>query len=112
MCCALEPDHLAVLYCDTCGVRLCEDCSRTAHSGHVVHPYRYVDWGGRPPHGLVAELGELIGDAAQALQAGLAEILPRVKPGKHGVVFSDDDEPSSADDGGPVRKFRRWLASL
>jgi len=91
---------------------LCGDCSRTAHSGHVVHPYRYVDWGGHPPHGLAAELGELIGDAAQALQAGLAELLPRVKRGHHGVIFSDDDEPSSADNVGPVRKFRRWLASL
>jgi UDP:flavonoid glycosyltransferase YjiC (YdhE family) len=108
--CAHDPDHLAVLYCDTCGVRLCEECGRTEHSGHVVHPYRYVDWGGRPAHGLVAELGELIGDAAQALQAGLAELLPRVKPG-HGVVFSDGDEPSSTGIGGPVRKLRRWLGS-
>lgn len=112
MCCSHDPDHLAVLYCDTCGVRLCENCCHTAHPGHVAHPYRYVDWGGRPPHGLVGELGELIGDAAQALQAGLAELLPRVKLGHHGVVFSDGDEPSSADDGGPVRKLRRWLASL
>jgi hypothetical protein len=113
MCCSQDRDHLAVLYCDTCAVRLCENCCRTEHSGHVVHPYRYVDWGGRPPHGLVAELGELIGDAAQALQAGLAEVLPRVKLGHHGVVFSDGDEPSSAaDNGGPVRKLRRWLASL
>jgi hypothetical protein len=108
--CAHDPDHLAVLYCDTCGVRLCGACGRTEHSGHVVHPYRYVDWGGRPAHGLVAELGELIGDAAQALQAGLAELLPRVKPG-HGVVFSDGDEPSSTGIGGPVRKLRRWLGS-
>ena len=112
MCCSYDPDHLAVVYCDTCGVRLCGDCCRSAHSGHVVHPYRYVDWGGRPPHGLAAELGELIGDAAQALQAGLAELLPRVKSRHHGVVFSDGDEPPSADNGGPVRKLRRWLASL
>jgi hypothetical protein len=35
-----------------------------------------------------------------------------VKLGHHGVVFSDGDEPSSADNGGPVRKLRRWLASL
>jgi sterol 3beta-glucosyltransferase len=112
LCCSHDPDHLAVLYCDTCGVRLCGDCGRSAHPGHVVHPYRYVDWGGRPPHGLVGELGELIGDAAQALQAGLTELLPSWKPGPSGVVFSDRDEPSSADSGGPVRKLRRWLASL
>jgi hypothetical protein len=78
----------------------------------VVHPYRYVDWGARPLHGIVAELGELVGDAAQALQAGLAELLPRVKPGRHGVVFSDADEPPDAGNGGPVRKVRRWLASF
>ncbi|HET8529898.1 MAG TPA: glycosyltransferase [Methylomirabilota bacterium] len=111
MACSHDPDHLAVVYCDTCGARLCGDCSRSAHSGHAVHPYRYVDWGWHQPHGVAAELGELVGDAAQALQAGLAELLPTVKRARHGVVFSDDDEPSSADDGGPVRKVRRWLAS-
>jgi hypothetical protein len=35
-----------------------------------------------------------------------------VKRGHHGVTFSDDDEPSSADTGGPVRKVRGWLASF
>ncbi len=112
LCCSHDPHHLAVLYCDTCGVRLCGDCCRAAHSGHVAYPYRYVDWGGRPPHGLVAELGEVIGDAAQAVQAGLAELLPRGIPSRHGVVFSGGDTPSSADNEGPVRKLRRWLASL
>ncbi len=112
LCCSHDPHHLAVLYCDTCGVRLCGDCYGTAHSGHVAHPYRYVDWGGRPPHGLVAELGDVIGAAAQAVQAGLAELLPRGIPGRLGVVFSDGDKPSSADNEGPVRKLRRWLASL
>jgi hypothetical protein len=108
MSCSHDPDHLAVLYCDTCGLALCEEQTRRAHSEHQVHPYRYVDWGGSPPHGIVAELGELIGDAAQALQAGLAELLPgRMCPAKHGVVLGDRDEPSSAADGGPVRKLRR-----
>jgi hypothetical protein len=110
--CSHDPNHLASLYCDGCGVRLCEDCSRRAHPGHLVHPYRYVDWGEPPPHGLVAELGELIGDAAQALQTGVAELLPRVNPGRHGVVFSDGDKPASAETAGPVRKLRRWLASF
>ena len=108
LCCAQDPEHLAVLYCDTCGVRLCEDCCRMAHSRHAVQPYRYVDWGGRAPHGLVAELGELIGDAAQALQAGLGELLPKVKPRQSGVVFADD-QSSSGDHGGPVRKLRLWF---
>jgi UDP:flavonoid glycosyltransferase YjiC (YdhE family) len=112
MCCAADPHHLAVVYCDTCGVRLCEACGREAHAGHLVHPYRYVDWGGRAPHGLFAELGELMGDAAVALQAGLAELLPKVGAGRRGVLFSDDgDEPARTDRGGPVRKLRRWLAS-
>lgn len=112
MRCSADPRHLAVVYCDTCGVRLCEACGREAHSGHLVHPYRYVDWGGRAPHGLFAELGELVGDAALALQAGLAELLPKVGPGRRGVLFSDDDgEPARGDRGGPVRKLRRWLAS-
>lgn len=112
MGCSQDPDHLAVLYCDRCDARLCEDCHRRAHSEHAVHPYRYVDWSARPPHGLVAELGELVGDAAQALQAGLAELLPRVKPGRRGVVFSDGGEPPGAGSDGPVRKLRRWLASF
>jgi hypothetical protein len=60
----------------------------------------------------VAELGEVIGDAAQAVQAGLVELLPMGIPGHQGVVFSDGDKPSSADNEGPVRKLRRWLASL
>jgi len=111
LCCAADPRHLAVVYCDTCGVRLCEACGREAHSAHRVHPYRYVDWGGRAPQGLFAELGELMGDAALAFQAGLAELLPRMGAAHHGVLFSDADEPAPADRGGPVRKLRRWLAS-
>jgi len=112
MCCSADPHHLAVVYCDTCGVRLCDPCCREAHSGHLVHPYRYVDWGGRAPHGLFGEMGELMGDAALALQAGLAELLPSTWPGHRGVLFSDGDEPPHADRGGPVRKVRRWLATI
>lgn len=111
MGCSADPHHLAVVYCDTCRVRLCEACARTAHAGHPIHPYRYVDWGGRAPHGLFAELGELMGDAAQALHAGLAELLPRLGAGHHGVLFSDEDAAAGGDRGGPVRKLRRWLGS-
>jgi sterol 3beta-glucosyltransferase len=105
--CAHDAEHLAVLYCDTCALRVCADCYARYHADHVVHPYRYVDWGRRAPHGVVAELGELIGDAAQAVQVGLIELLPRVRSRHHGVVFSDGDE--SAEPAGPVRKLRRWL---
>lgn len=108
MSCSHDPNHLAVRYCETCRLALCEDQSRSAHSEHEVHPYCYVDWARSPSHGLVAELGELVGDAAQALQAGFAELLPRrTDPGKRGVVLGDRDEPSSAADNGPVRKLRR-----
>ena len=72
-----------------------------------MHPYRYVDWGRTPAHGHVAELGELISDAAQALQVGLAELLPRrTDPGKRGVVLGSRHEPQDASDG-PVRKAQR-----
>jgi sterol 3beta-glucosyltransferase len=111
LCCSRDPHHLAVLYCDTCGVRICAECGGTAHAEHVTHPYRYVDWSRRPPHGLVAELGDLVTDAAHALEAGVAELLPSGKPGQGGVVFSDREEPSSVDRGGPIRKLRRWLTS-
>jgi hypothetical protein len=55
-----------------------------------------------------------MGDAAVALQAGLAELLPKMGTGHHGVLFSDGSdggEAARADRGGPVRKLRRWLAS-
>ena len=77
-----------------------------------MHPYRYVDWGAPPPHGLASELGDLIGDAAQALQAGLAELWPRSAPRRTGVVFSDGAAQPDAGGDGPVRKLRRWLSSL
>jgi UDP:flavonoid glycosyltransferase YjiC (YdhE family) len=77
MRCATDPGHLATVACDTCGVRLCRACATAAHAGHPVHPYGYVDWSARPAHGLVRELGELLGDVGKALQAGLQEIRPR-----------------------------------
>jgi hypothetical protein len=109
MCCSHDPAHLAVLYCDTCRVHVCRACSDSAHSEHVTHPYRYVDWSEPPPRGLVADLGELIADSAQALQAGLTELLPGAKSKRQGVVFSDKGELASSDGAGPVRKLRRWL---
>jgi sterol 3beta-glucosyltransferase len=78
MSCSSDPDRLAAVYCETCGDRLCQDCWHTSHSGHVVRPHRYVDWSGRPGHGLAGEIGDLLGDAAQALHAGLAEVAPNL----------------------------------
>ena len=59
----------------------------------------------------VGELADLVGDAAQALHAGLAELVPSVTSSRDGVVFSDGESPSNADRGDPIRKLRRWLAS-
>jgi UDP:flavonoid glycosyltransferase YjiC (YdhE family) len=80
MRCPTDPDHLATVYCDTCGARLCQACG-PAHAGHRTRPYHQVDWNARPPRRLVAELGELMGDAAKALQAGLDEVMPMMLRG-------------------------------
>ena len=106
MCCANDPGHRATVYCDTCGQRLCPDCARTLHSGHVLQPYGYVDWSVRPGHGLTKEMGELIADAASALKAGLEEIMPKMGPWRHGVVLNDG-ESSSATKESPVGKLER-----
>jgi len=100
-----------VLYCDTCSAHVCQACCDKAHPEHLTHPYRYVDWSEPAPRGLVADLGELITDSAQALQVGLAELLPSAKSRARGVVFSDKG-PTGADGDGPVRKLRRWLHLL
>jgi hypothetical protein len=80
MRCPTDPDHLATVYCDTCDARLCQACG-AAHAGHRKRPYHHVDWNARPPRRLVDELGELMGDAAKALQAGLDEVMPRMLRG-------------------------------
>jgi len=104
MCCANERDHLATVYCDTCGERLCPECARRLHAGHGLHPYGYVDWSKRPGRGLTGEVGELVVDAVRALQAGLEEIMPAMGPWRHGVFFKDGNEAASPHDEGPVRK--------
>ena len=104
-CIANDPTHRATDYCDTRAERLCSDCARTARSGHVLHPYGYVDWSVRAGHGLTKEMGELIADAASALKAGPEEMLPRMGPWRHGVVFNRRESSSAAKespDGDPV----------
>jgi hypothetical protein len=91
MSCSNEPDRLASVSCETCGQRLCRDCWHSLHSGHVVHPHRYVDWSARAGHGLAREISELLVDAAQALHAGFAEILPPVVPRGQDLVVTDGD---------------------
>jgi UDP:flavonoid glycosyltransferase YjiC (YdhE family) len=113
MLCEAGPEHLASLYCETCRKRLCQEHADRDHAGHHVCPYRFIDWGARPERGLMDGLGELISDAAKALQAGLEEIMPQLSPRRHGVIFSDTEEASDgARAEGPVRKLQRWLGSL
>jgi hypothetical protein len=50
-------------------------------------------------------MGELIVDAATALKAGLEEIMPKMGPWRHGVVFRDDESASVAK-GAPVWTLR------
>jgi sterol 3beta-glucosyltransferase len=87
--CSNHPGHLAVVYCATCGERLCQECWYTSHAGHGVRPHHHVDWSGRSGHGLATEIRALVGDAAQALHAGLAkfisELVPRWRPAVSGI---------------------------
>lgn len=46
----------------------------------MLHPYGYVDWSVRAGHGLTKEMGELIADAASALEAGPKEMTPKMGP--------------------------------
>jgi hypothetical protein len=50
----------------------------------VLHPYGYIDWSARAGHGLTKEMGELIADAASALEAGPEEMTPKMGPWRHG----------------------------
>jgi UDP:flavonoid glycosyltransferase YjiC (YdhE family) len=112
MVCEAGAEHLASLYCDTCRMRLCRDHANRDHAGHQLCPYRFVDWGGRPERGLMEELGELIGDAAKALQAGFEEIMPNLFSSRRGVILSDaEPAPDGAQAAGPVRKLQRRLGS-
>jgi hypothetical protein len=80
MRCPTDPDHLGTVSCDTCGEPFCQACG-AAYPGHGKRPYHHVDWNARPPRRLVNELGELMGDVAKALQAGLDEVMPRMLRG-------------------------------
>ena len=102
MRCARDPDRLATLFCDRCGQRACSHCADTDHRGHRLLPYRYIDWGARPPHTIADELRELIVEAASALRAAFEDLVPSAAPRREGVVFSDDEAPPN--DGSPLRK--------
>jgi len=80
MQCANHGDRLAIIECVACGdLRLCRDCA-TEHvsQSHLVRPCRYVDWDARPDAGFAGELGDLMGDAAKALLAGMEDIASKM----------------------------------
>jgi UDP:flavonoid glycosyltransferase YjiC (YdhE family) len=107
--CAHDPEHLARRFCDDDGVQVCEPCSERHHGSHAISPYRYIDWGIRPARGLAQEIVDLVSDAAQALRAGLEELMPNRAPRRRGVVFGDTESPHDTESDGPVRKLKRWL---
>ena len=77
MRCAIHPDRVATIECVACGqLRLCPECV-PEHAAHLTRPCRYVSWDVHPDLGLVAELGDLVGDAATALQAGFDELVSK-----------------------------------
>jgi len=110
MRCATDPARLATMFCDLCGQRACAQCADTHHRGHPLLPYRYIDWGRRPPHTIADEVRELIAEAASALRAGLQDLTPAAAPRRDGVVFSDTDAPAGAGHQPPARKLLRWLS--
>ena len=87
-----RPEHLATAYCDTCGTPLCRDCWHTSHAEHAVRPHCYVDWSARARRGIAGEIGELLGDAAQALRVGLVEVLPQLAPQGDRLTVTHGDE--------------------
>jgi len=105
MVCSSSPDHLAKVFCETCGERLCLDCRRASHVGHQLRPCRYVDWSVRPGRAVIEEIAELVGDAISALRVGLWELLRTSRPRRRGNLSGDGGGRSI---GGP----RRWLGAL
>src|SRR5262249_11425584 len=51
------------------------ETTRSSNDADGPRPAFYVDWSARPDRGVVGEMGELMRDAAKALQAGLGELV-------------------------------------
>ena len=72
MACQLDPGHLARRYCEDCRIALCLSCDALVHEhpdrqGHDRTPWRWVDWGIRPPENLAEGLEQGLGHAAGEL---------------------------------------------
>ncbi|MDG1399957.1 MAG: glycosyltransferase [Candidatus Binatia bacterium] len=72
MACQLDAGHLARRYCEDCRIALCLSCDALVHEseerqGHDRTPWRWVDWGIRPPQNLAEGLEQGLGHAAGEL---------------------------------------------
>lgn len=77
MRCATHLDRLATVECLACGdQRLCPECV-PQHAAHLKRPCRSVDWDLGQDLGLVAELSDLVDDAARAVRAGFDELVSK-----------------------------------
>jgi hypothetical protein len=83
MRCATGQTHLAVVWCETCGKPVCDECRARDHAGHATQPYRWVDWADDEP-GLIDKLRDLVADATEALSF-------RDRPHREGVVLGDGE---------------------
>jgi sterol 3beta-glucosyltransferase len=106
MRCANDASHLATVYCEPCRQRLCEECGTRSHAGHRVHGYRFVDWSVRPERTVSGTLRGLIADAAQAVRAGLNELVPLRAARRGGVVHGVRDRAI----GGRSARGATWKA--
>ena len=72
MACQLDPSHLARRYCEDCRISLCLSCDALVHEhedrkDHDRTPWRWVDWGIRPPENLAEGIEQGLGHAAGEL---------------------------------------------
>ncbi len=104
MQCSCRPERLATLFCEQCEQHACAICAPTAHAGHPLRAYRYVDWTIRPPHTVSRIVRELLDDAAAALRVGLEEIGLVAPPRRDGVILHDEAVADAPPCPGPVRR--------
>jgi hypothetical protein len=71
-----------------------------------VHGYRFVDWSVRPERTVSGTLRGLIADAAQAVRAGLNELVPLRAARRGGVVHGVRDRAI----GGRSARGATWKA--
>lgn len=82
MVCTLDAEHLARRWCEDCEIHLCEACDALVHQDHerldhVRGPWRWIDWGVRPPKNLVdgleQGLGHAVGELFRSAQIAVKE---------------------------------------